>query len=266
LLGSVAALSPVATAYAQADSSGTGIAQRHFALPIEVDVDSGATNGDAIVLRFAPLYKMSLGSEWSLININLIALADTPGGVPGQPGNPSPEGGDRAFGLADFTHASFFTPPKRGNFIYGFGVMLTLPTATADVLGSDKWSAGPAFRVVYRNGPWNIGFFGGNQWSFAGNDARLDVNQLLIRGAIRRSLANNWYLVSAPLITANWDAKSGQKWLVPLGGGVGRVLGTESRPWAVSLQGYVNAIKPEAAPDWVVRLSVVAPIPLAQEQ
>lgn len=65
---------------------------------------------------------------------------------------------ERAFGLADLTHASFFTPPKRGNFIYGFGAMLTFPIATADVLGSDKWSAGSALRVAYRNGPWNIGF------------------------------------------------------------------------------------------------------------
>lgn len=39
-----------------------------------------------------------------------------------------------------------------------------------------------------------------------------------------------------------------------------------SRPWAVTVQGYVNAIKPDGAPDWVLRLSVVAAIPLANDQ
>ena len=266
LLGTVAAVSPVTTVHAQAGSTDTGSAARYFAVPIELDLDSGADNGDASILKFAPLYKIPLGKRWSLVNLDLVTLADSPGGVPGQPGNPSPEAGGRAFGLADLTHASFFTPRKSGNFIYGFGAILTLPVATAGVLGSDKWSAGPAFRVVYRNGPWNIGFFGGNQKSFAGSGARPDVDQLLIRGAIRRRLSDNWFLVSAPVITANWNAQSGQKWVVPVGGGVGRRLGPELSPWAVSVQGYVNAIKPDGAPDWVMRLSVVAAIPLGNDQ
>lgn len=266
LLGTVAAALAVTSAHAQAGSKDTGSAARYFAVPIELDLDSGADNGDASFLKFAPLYKIQLGKRWSLVNLDLVTLADAPGGVPGRPGNPSPEAGDRAFGLADLTHASFFTPPKSGNFIYGLGAILTLPIATADVLGSDKWSAGPAIRVVYRNGPWNIGFFGGNQKSFAGSGARPDVNQLLIRGAIRRNLSEKWYLVSAPVITANWNGASGQKWVVPVGGGIGRRLGPESRPWAVTVQGYVNAIKPDGAPDWVVRLSVVAAIPLANDQ
>jgi len=266
MLGTVAAVSPVTTVHAQAGSTDTGSAARYFAVPIELDLDSGADNGDASILKFAPLYKIPLGKRWSLVNLDLVTLADAPGGVPGQPGNPSPEAGGRAFGLADLTHASFFTPQKSGNFIYGFGAILTLPVATAGVLGSDKWSAGPAFRVVYRNGPWNIGFFGGNQKSFAGSGARPDVDQLLIRGAIRRRLSDNWFLVSAPVITANWNAQSGQKWVVPVGGGVGRRLGPELSPWAVSVQGYVNAIKPDGAPDWVMRLSVVAAIPLGNDQ
>lgn len=266
LLGIVAVVLTVANVHAQAGSKDTGSAARYFAVPIELDLDSGADIGDASFLKFAPLYKIQLGNRWSLVNLDLVTLADAPGGVPGRPGNPSPEAGDRAFGLADLTHASFFTPARKGNFIYGFGAILTIPVATAGVLGSGKWSAGPAFRVVYRNGPWNIGFFGGNQKSIAGSGARPDVDQLLIRGAIRRKLSDDWFLISAPVITANWKAQSGQKWVVPLGGGVGRRLGPESRPWAISVQGYVNAIKPDGAPDWLMRLSIVAAIPLGNDQ
>jgi hypothetical protein len=100
-------------------------------------------------------------------------------------------------------------------------------------------------------------------WSFAGSDNRKPVSQLMIRGTVRRALPNNWYFVSAPIITANWN-RPDQKWLVPLGGGFGKVYRFGSNPWAFSLQGYYNVIKPDAAPDWSVRLSVVAAIPLGR--
>jgi len=262
LLGCIAIMVPVMSAHAQSDSEESSGSARFFALPFELDFDSGADNGDASFLKLAPLYKIRLGKDWTLVNLDLLTLADAPGGVPGRPGNPSPEPGERTFGAADLTHVSFFTPPAKGNFTFGFGVLLTVPIATADVLGSGKWSAGPAARVVYRKGPWNIGFFGGNHKSFAGSGARFDVNQLLIRGAIRRELSDNWFLVSAPVITANWNGKSGQRWVVPVGGGVGKQIGTGSIPWVVSMQGYVNAVKPDGAPDWLLRLSLTMAIPL----
>jgi hypothetical protein len=32
------------------------------------------------------------------------------------------------------------------------------------------------------------------------------------------------YLTSAPILTVNWKADSGQQWTVPLGGGVGKIF------------------------------------------
>jgi hypothetical protein len=239
------------------DAAGSG---RFFALPVELDLDSGASNGDASILRIAPLYGKPSSREWTFVHVDLIVLADAPGGIPGQPGNPSPEPGERVFGLADMVHASFITAPTSGNLIWGVGGLVSIPLATDSKLGSGKWSGGPSFRIAYRKGPWNIGAFGGQMWSFAGDSDRSDVSQLIVRGAIRRQLPDNWYLVSAPIITANWRA-SGEKWLVPLGGGIGKTFRANRHPWAVSLQGYYNAIKPDGAPNWAVRIGVIAAIP-----
>lgn len=235
---------------------------RFFSMPLELDFDSGADNGDAAFLKFAPLYSTPLSDDWSLININLIMLIDAPGGVPGSAGNPEPSAGDnRAFGLGDVTHLSIFTPRSEGNFIYGMGFMLSLPTATDPILGSEKWTAGPAFRVTYREGPWNVGVFGGNHWSYDGASDRGDVSQLMLRGTVRRSLANNWFLVSAPVITANWKAqKSSDTWMLPLGGGIGKVINVDSARWALSLQAYANVVKPDGAPDWVIRFGLILPV------
>ena len=38
------------------------------------------------------------------------------------------------------------------------------------------------------------------------------------------NLPDHWYLVSGPVMTANWAAKTGDIWTVPLGGGVGKLF------------------------------------------
>ena len=83
--------------------------------------------------------------------------------------------------------------------------------------------------------------------------------EFLARGAIRYPFSDKWYFVSAPIIVANWDADD--KWLVPVGGGIGRSFTHNGHPWAWSVQGYVNAITPDPAPDWILRFQVVAAIP-----
>ena len=239
-------------------------AKRFFALPVELDFDSGADNGDASILRFAPLYGSPSKTEWKFTHINLVTFADAPGGLPGQPGNPSPEPGGRVFGISDLLHASFRTAPMSGKWILGVGGMMSIPIASDTRLGSGKWSAGPSFRIAYRSSRWNIGAFGGQIWSFAGDSSRRDVSQLIVRGAIRREFKNKWYFVSAPIITSNWKAV-GEKWVVPVGGGFGKVFSAGKNPWAVSVQAYYNVIKPVAAPDWYIRLAVIAAIPLGDK-
>ena len=157
-------------------------------------------------------------------------------------------------------HASFYTPNTSGNLTWGLGGLFTIPMASDSKLGSGKWSAGPAFRFTYRIGPWDVGAFGGQSWSFAGDNDRNAVSQFIMRGAIRRKLPNDWYFVSAPIITANWKV-AGEKWLLPMGGGFGKAFNLGSDPWAVSLQAYYNVIKPSGAPNWTMRLSVTAAIP-----
>jgi hypothetical protein len=232
-----------------------------FALPIELEVDSGAANGDATILRIMPLYGFPAFKSWKLVNLDLVTIADAPGGVPGLPGNPNPVSGDRVLGIGDLLHASFYTPTSERNLTWGLGGLFLIPIASDRRLGSGKWSAGPAFRISYRTENWNFGAFGGQSWSFAGDSNRKDVSQFIVRGAIRRQLSNNWYFVSAPIITANWNAL-GEKWLVPMGGGFGKVFNVGDDPWAFSLQGYYNVVKPDGAPNWAVRLSLIAPIPV----
>lgn len=231
-------------------------------LPIEFEGDNGATNGNANLIRLLPAYEWPRRSRWRIQHLDLITLASAPGGLTGGAGNPEPVQGPRAAGLSDITHLSFYSPTPRGSILWGAGAAIGFPTATDDVLGSGKWSAGPALRLTYRKGPWNLGFVGAQRWSFAGDASRADIDQLMVRGAFRRQLGEHWYLVSAPIITANWNATSGERWLVPLGGGIGRKFNLTGRPWTASVQAYANVLRPTGAPTWSIRLTLTAIIPL----
>ena len=236
-------------------------ARSFFALPLELDLDSGAANGNAAILRIMPLYSFSLGENWKLANLTILTLADAPG-TPAFPGEP---GAEKVAGASDLLHASFFTPKNNHKVIWGLGPAFSLPTATDEALGSEKWTAGPAFRFAYRTDNWNLGFVAVQRWSFAGTGNRNDVNQLLIRGNIRRQLRNNWYFVSAPLISANWD-RPGQDWLIPAGGGIGRRFTFNEHPWAWSVQSYYNVVKADSDPDWIIRFAIVSAIPFGSKK
>lgn len=57
-------------------------------------------------------------------------------------------------------------------------------------------------------------------------------------------------------MTANWRASDDQRWLVPVGGGFGKVFKVGAQPINASLQGYYNAERPSAVGDTTLRVQV----------
>ena len=73
-----------------------------------------------------------------------------------------------------------------------------------------------------------------------------------------RVLGNGWYLVSSPVVTADWRAPSGDRWLVPVGGGAGRLFRLGGRGLDLQLQAFYNVVHPETRPhaDWTLRFQL----------
>ena len=103
-------------------------------------------------------------------------------------------------------------------------------------------------------GHWVIGVLLNNQWSIGGNPLRSPVNTFLAQPFLNYNMAHGWYLTTAPIITSNWLAASGQQWTVPIGGGVGRLFRVGDQPVNASISGYYNAIRPTGTPAWQLRL------------
>lgn len=226
-----------------------------YSLPVEVTTDFGAANGDATFVQVQPVYPISLG-DWNMVNRTIIPFIDAPGGRPGQPGNPNPESGPRASGLGDIVHSSFFSPAKAGKVIWGVGPMINIPSASKDVLGSGKWSAGPSIVLLTISKPWVVGCLIGNMWSFAGESDRANVNQFMFQYFITYNMADGWFLTTSPINTANWKASSGERWMIPIGGGIGRQFKLMGKiPSQFMIQYFHNVEKPTGAPDGSLRFT-----------
>ena len=81
-----------------------------------------------------------------------------------------------------------------------------------------------------------------------------DVNQSLIQPFVNYNLPDGWYLVSSPIITANWEADSSDTWTVPVGGGFGKIFRIGRQPVNAQIQAFYNVETPDNGADWQLRL------------
>ena len=220
-----------------------------ISLPLQNNTNFGVGPGDDTqnILNIQPVIPVSLSQNWNLITRTIAPVVYQPEMVPGA---------GSEFGLGDINATLFFSPAKPGKLIWGLGPVFSFPTATDDVLGTDKWSAGPSAVALTINGPWVIGGLASNLWSYAGDDDRADVNQFLFQYFINYNLADGWYLSSAPIITANWEADSGNQWTIPFGGGVGKIFKIGKQAMNAQVQAFYNVEKPDGGADWTLRLQL----------
>ncbi len=156
-------------------------------------------------------------------------------------------------GLGDLNFTAFYSP-ESDKVMWGVGPILVFPTG-GDEIGSQKWSAGPSVVVLTTPGPWVVGVLWNNIWSYAGDADSPDVNQMLLQYFINYNFPG-FYLTTAPIMTANWEAPDGQEWTVPLGIGIGKLFKAGKLPLNCTAQYYYNVITPDYGPDWSLRLQV----------
>ena len=130
-----------------------------------------------------------------------------------------------------------------------------IPTSTDDALGVGEWGAGLSAVFLGMPGNWVVGSLFSNVWSFTNEEDRR-VNLFTWQYFINYNFPNGAYLTSQPIITANWEAESGDEWTVPFGGGVGKVTKFGKQPVNLSAQAYYNVEKPQFGADWQLRLQM----------
>lgn len=220
-----------------------------ISLPFQynLNLNVGPDDDPQHVLNIQPVYPITLNDDWNLITRTIIPVIQQPTLFSGD---------DDDFGLGDIQFTGFFSPTKSEGITWGVGPAIRFPTASHRDLGSEQWSAGPSFVALRTDGPWVYGALVQNVWSFTDDDGRADVNEFLLQPFVNYNLDDGWYLTTSPIITANWEADSSDRWTVPIGGGVGRVFSIGDQPVNFQMQGFYNVEHPDNASEWGIRIQL----------
>jgi len=217
-----------------------------ISLPFQnnTNFDFGPQEKTQNIMNIQPVWPFEINEDWNLITRTIVPVISQPAFTPGQ---------GREFGLGDTVFSAFLSPKDSGEWIWGVGPALLLPTSTDDRLGAGEWGAGPSAVVLTIRGPWVVGSLFSNIWSFTGDE---QVNLFTWQYFVNYNLDDGWYLTSAPVITADWEADSDDTWTVPFGGGVGKIFKIGNQPLNAQASAYYNVEKPEFGPQWQLRLQL----------
>jgi hypothetical protein len=165
-----------------------------------------------------------------------------------------------ASGLGDISLTAFYAPSSEG-LTWGVGPVLEIPTG-GEKRGTQKWGLGPSAVMLVQPGNWTLGALLNNVWSVGGEESRAAVNRMLLNLFVVYQLGEGWYVNSAPIITTDWQADSGQQWTVPLGAGFGKLTFVGGKlPLNLQTQLYYNIISPDFGPDWQWRVQAQVLLP-----
>ena len=248
--------------------------------------NAGPHKGTLNVLNIEPIIPIHLNPDWNLVTRTIFPLVWSPSLQPAQ---------SVPFGTAPTTVSAFLSPGKAVNgWVWGVGPIVELPTITSGTLGSNVWGLGPAAVVVNSSGPIVAGTIINNVFSLGGTSGRAAGPAGFAQGALagpkgrrptglllsalgcgsacpvagtRYSLmtvnpfisynfGEGWYIGSAPIITANWLA-NGEKWTLPVGPALGRVIKLGGKlPVNLLIGAYYNVLRPQFGATWQIRTQI----------
>jgi hypothetical protein len=211
----------------------------------------GASSQSSTTLIFQPSFPFSLD------NGDVIFFRP---GIPIQLDFPAFDSSSSTFrsesGLADIAFDIAYGRTTKTGMLYAGGMIASLPTATEDALGSDRYTMGPEFMIGKLTKKWVLGAFPNHQWDIGGSGSRdISLTTIQLFGTILPG--GGWNYGTSPIIT--YDHIS-EKWTIPLNFTFGKTVIWSGRPWKLSAEINYFIDKPSSfGPEWFIGINV-APV------
>ena len=217
-------------------------------VPLQYNYDEkfGADDkGSKSVLNIQPVIPLSLNEDWNLIIRTIIPLVDQ---------QDIPEGTDES-GMGDILQSFFFSPKDPvGGWILAAGPVILYPTASDDVLGGEKWGAGPTALALQQTGPWTYGALVNHVESFAGEDDRADMSATFVQPFLAYVTKTKTTLGLNAESTYDWE---NEHWSVPVNATLSQLLKVGPQIVSLTVGARYWAEAPDAGPEgWGVRAGV----------
>ena len=217
--------------------------------------DTPVSDEWAYSLYFQPVLPVSLTEDWNLVTRPVFTLYNS------LPYPTGPFTSDRSTEFGDTILATVFSPADTEPWIFGIGPTWIFPTAGSDQTGQGKWQLGPAIGGGYITDKFMIAGLVQQWWSFAGDEDREATNQMNVLPLIYRFFGDGWSVGYSGQILADWNAASDERWTVPLGASVAKVVTIGKLPVQFQVAGQYFVEKPTGGPEWNIQLQVTPVIP-----
>ena len=200
-----------------------------ISVPMQNNFDWGAgPDGDGFQYKVnvQPVIPFALSEDWNLITRTILPIVYQENIV----------GTSSQSGLADTLESLFFSPskPTKSGWVWGAGPVFLLPTATDDLLGAEKWGAGPTAVVLKQSKGWTYGALVNHVWSFAGESGREDVNATFLQPFVSYTTKTFTSFTLNTESTYDWQ---GHQWTVPVNLMVQQLMKIGKQPVAFQLGG-----------------------------
>lgn len=226
-----------------------------ISVPIQFNYDENlgpSDDGSRMLLNIQPVIPFSLNPDWNLISRTIVPLIDL---------EDFPVRGNDESGIGDVLQSLFFSPkrPTANGVIWGVGPVVSVPTASDDLLGSGKLSVGPTAVALKQESGWTYGVLANHLWSVAGEGGRAYVNATFLQPFVAYTLPSFTTLAINAESSYDWRTEN---WSVPVNVSVSQMLKIGPQPLTLQAGLRYWADSPEGGPeDLGFRLAVTLLFP-----
>ena len=218
-----------------------------ISVPLQSNWDFGIGPNDAYryTLKIQPVIPIKLNEEWNLISRTILPVIDAESPAPGI---------DSVSGLGNTAQSFFFSPQKTtaDGWIWGAGPIINIPTATDELLGGNRWGAGPTALILKQIDGWTYGVLANQLWSFGGGGSEA-FNATYLQPFLSYTTKMHTTVSLNAESTYNWQDN---QWSIPFNLAVAQLVKIGEVPVQFQLGGRWYADGPDGGPSWGLRFAV----------
>lgn len=224
-----------------------------ISLPFQNNFDWGAgPDGDGFQykLNVQPVIPINLNDDWKIIWRTILPFITQEDVI----------GTSDQTGLDDLNTTIWFSPQKKseGQPTIGIGPILQFPTATDDLLGSEKWAIGPSAIFLRQAHGWTAGILANHLWSVAGEEDRQELSVTFIQPFVSYTTPKHTTFGVNSESGYDWE---NEQWTIPLNVFITQLVKIGGMPVSFQLGARYYADAPEEGPEWGLRFSATLVFP-----
>jgi hypothetical protein len=213
----------------------------------------GAGSQDNYTMLFQPVFPFTLEPTASGGKANLFVRPGIPVIFDQPIFNPLTGTFDKETGLGDIGFDIGYGVTEPNGFLWAFGMVGTLPTATNSAFAGKQLRLGPEM-LLAKFEKWGIyGIFPSHQWDVAGWDDR-SFNSSQIQAILTWLPGGGWSIGTNPIMNYDWNSN---QWTIPINLTVGKTVKFGNTP--VKLQAEINYYveKPDTfGSEWMIGFNI----------